>query len=191
MSYLYSIPTGTRKRGDNGGDRSDLRGRMNEPTPPIPLDGQLCFSIYSASIAVQRLYKPLLDEWGITYTQYLALCTLWEGGPSTIGGIARRLALEPSTITPAVKRLETAGLVTRSRSAADERQVVVETTALGSELRARTTRLNEALLRNSGLDVAGMIALTDRMHTLTDHLRGDAGADPQHDPDSPGEAGAA
>lgn len=149
----------------------ESEGTMNDSTPTIPLDAQLCFSIYSASIAVQRLYKPMLDELGVTYTQYLSLCVLWEGGPSSVGAIAHRLALEPSTVTPSLKRLEAAGFVTRRRSTTDERQVVVELTAAGTALRPRTAQLNEALLRESGLEVAQMIALTGQMQALTAHLR--------------------
>ena len=92
---------------------------------PLPLDSQLCFSIYSASIAIQRVYKPMLDALGVTYTQYLVLSALWENDGLTISAIAERLALEPSTITPAVKRLEAAGFVTRQRSTTDERLVEV------------------------------------------------------------------
>src|SRR5688572_22363712 len=91
----------------------------------IPLEGQLCFSIYSATLAINRLYKPMLDRLGITYPQYLVLSVLWEEDGQTIGAIAERLALEPSTITPLVKRLEAAGLVGRLRNPADERQVQV------------------------------------------------------------------
>lgn len=144
---------------------------MNDHQPAIPLDDQLCFGIYSASIAVQRLYKPLLDELGITYTQYLVLCTLWENGGLSVGAVGHRLALEPSTITPAVKRLEAAGFVTRRRSATDERQTIVELTAEGAALRPRTRRLNDALLRRSGLDVPGMVALNTAIRDLTGHLR--------------------
>ena len=101
--------------------------------PVLPLDGQLCFSIYSASIAIQRVYKPMLDELGVTYTQYLVLSALWERDGLTIGAIADRLALEPSTITPAVKRLEAAGFVARQRSTTDERQVQVHLSRKGAE----------------------------------------------------------
>ena len=76
-------------------------------TRTLPLDSQLCFSIYSTSIAIHRAYKPMLDELGVTYTQYLVLSALWEVDGLTITAIADRLVLEPSTITPAVKRLET------------------------------------------------------------------------------------
>ena len=97
----------------------------------VPLDGQLCFSIYATAIAINRTYKPLLDAMGVTYPQYLVLSALWEEDARTIGAIASRLALESSTITPLVKRLEAAGFVTRVRSQADERQVLVSLTPKG------------------------------------------------------------
>ena len=84
------------------------------------LDDQLCFSLYAASIAVNRTYKPMLDSMGITYPQYLVLSALGEEEGLTIGAIAARLALDSSTITPPVKRLENAGLVERRRSKVDE-----------------------------------------------------------------------
>jgi DNA-binding transcriptional ArsR family regulator len=100
----------------------------------MSLDDHLCFALYSASMAVTRLYKPMLDELGITYPQYLVLNALkerWEAGFLTVGGLASRLALEPSTITPLVKRLEAAGLVTRTRSKEDEREVQVRLSRSG------------------------------------------------------------
>jgi DNA-binding MarR family transcriptional regulator len=122
--------------------------------PPIALDDQLCFALYSASMAVGRLYKPLLDEMGITYPQFLVLSALNEEGVLTVGGVAARLALEPSTITPLVKRLEAAGLVDRKRGKADERQVEVSLTDAGRATMARTPCLALALLERTGLDVA-------------------------------------
>ena len=89
---------------------------------PLPLDRQLAFSLYGAFMAINRTYKPWLDKLGLTYPQYLVLSVLWEGDDQTISGIASRLDLEPSTITPLMKRLEKAGHVTRTRNPADERQ---------------------------------------------------------------------
>lgn len=143
---------------------------MNAPEP-LPLDSQLCFSIYSASIAVQRLYKPMLDQLGVTYTQYLALSALWERGPLTIGAIAERLALEPSTITPAVKRLEAAEFVTRRRSTQDERQVQVDLTPKGVALQPQTACLIDALVAHSGFAVPDIIELNEKMQALTRHMR--------------------
>jgi DNA-binding MarR family transcriptional regulator len=132
----------------------------------IPLDDQLCFSLYGATIAVNRAYKPLLDRLGITYPQYLVLSALWEEDGRTIGAIAERLSLEPSTITPLVKRLEQAGLLTRERNPADERQVQVRLTGKGHGLRADTRCLTETLLARSGLTVDQIIALNDQVRTL-------------------------
>jgi len=132
----------------------------------VPLDGQLCFSLYSTSMAINRLYKPMLDELGITYPQYLVLSTLWETDGQTITAIADRLALEPSTITPLVKRLEQAEFVTRERNAEDERKVQVFLTSKGKRLRADSGCLTDALLRNSGLTVKEMIDLNDRIQRL-------------------------
>ncbi len=101
------------------------------------LDQLLCFSLYSASMAINRTYKPLLDELGITYPQYLVLNVLWEEDGRTVGSIAERLALESSTITPLVKRLEAASLVTRTRNREDERRVLVALTRRGRELREK------------------------------------------------------
>lgn len=139
--------------------------------PTLPLDAQLCFSIYSASLAIQRVYKPMLDAMGVTYTQYLALSTLWERDGLTIGAIAERLALEPSTITPAAKRLEAAGFLSRRRSAVDERLVEVHLTAKGRELHPQTGCLTDALLRHSGFDIPQMIELNTCVQALRQGMR--------------------
>jgi len=139
--------------------------------PTLPLDGQLCFSIYSASLAIQRVYKPMLDGLGVTYTQYLVLSALWEKDGLTIGAIGDRLALEPSTITPAVKRLEAAGFLARRRSTTDERQVEVHLTQKGTSLHPKTGCLTEALLRHSGFDIPQMIDLNKRVQMLRQGMR--------------------
>lgn len=137
----------------------------------LPLDSQLCFSIYSTAIAINRAYKPMLDALGVTYTQYLALSTLWEHDGLSISAIADRLGLEPSTITPAVKRLETAGFLSRRRSSVDERLVEVFLTPKGAELQPQTACLTEALLRRSGFTVPQMIDLNEKVQSLRDGLR--------------------
>ena len=105
---------------------------VDAPIPSLTLDEHLCYSIYSASLAIGRAYKPLLDALGITYPQYLVLNVLWERDPQSVGAIAERLMLESSTITPLLKRLEGAGLVGRTRNPSDERQVLIELTRQGS-----------------------------------------------------------
>jgi DNA-binding MarR family transcriptional regulator len=144
---------------------------MTDPgKEPLPLDAQLCFSLYSTTIAINRLYKPMLDSLGVTYPQYLVLSTLWEEDGQTITAIADRLALEPSTITPLMKRLEAAGFVDRRRNPQDERQVQVFLTGKGRGLRARTSCLTDSLLENSRLTVPDMIALNDQVQRLRDAL---------------------
>ncbi|MBM7405385.1 MULTISPECIES: MarR family winged helix-turn-helix transcriptional regulator [Sphingomonas] len=136
----------------------------------LPLDDQLCYGLYSASMAIQRVYKPLLDQLGLTYPQYLVLNILWREDGQTVGRIAERLALESSTLTPLLKRLEAAGLVQRTRNPEDERQVLVALTPDGRELRTRTGCLAEALLSSSGQRVEELKALNARVRELRDAL---------------------
>lgn len=137
---------------------------------PIPLDSQLCFSLYGTTIAINRTYKPMLDALGITYPQYLVLSTLWEVDGQTISVIADRLALEPSTITPLVKRLEAAGFVVRRRSTKDERLVGVHLTDKGRDLQVKTGCLTDTLLQRSGMTVEEIVALNTRIQKLRDAL---------------------
>jgi len=137
---------------------------------PLPLDNQLCFTLYATSMAINRTYKPLLDELGITYPQYLVLNVLWEEDERAVGEIAERLALESSTITPLVKRLEAASLVTRTRNRDDERRVLVKLTKRGRDLREKSRCLGEALLRSSGMEPKELIALNNDVRRLRDHL---------------------
>ena len=138
---------------------------------PLPLDSQLGFSLYGAFMAIGRAYRPWLDQLGLTYPQYLVLSALWEADDQTIGGIASRLDLEPSTITPLVKRLEAAGHVTRNRNPGDERQVKVLLTDQGRATRAQTRTLAEALDNKSGMTVDDLVDLNERIKTLRDAFR--------------------
>lgn len=138
---------------------------------PLPLDRQLGFGLYSAFMAVSRTYKPWLDQLGLTYPQYLVMCVLWEDDDQTIGAIATRLDLEPSTITPLVKRLEAAGHVVRQRNPADERQVKVTLTDQGRAVRAKTRSLAEALYKKSGMTPAQVADLNMRVTALRDTFR--------------------
>jgi DNA-binding MarR family transcriptional regulator len=140
---------------------------------PVPLDNQLCFSLYAASIAINRTYKPMLDAMGITYPQYLVLCTLGEKDGLTVGAIADRLALESSTITPPVQRLEQAGHVERRRSKVDERQVHVWLTVAGRALFARSSCLGETLMGRSGMTPQQFDALNQQVRELREALGGD------------------
>jgi DNA-binding MarR family transcriptional regulator len=119
-------------------------------------------------MAINRTYKPWLDSLGITYPQYLVLSVLWEEDGQSITAIADRLALEPSSITPLVKRLEQAGFLGRTRNPADERQVEVRLTAKGRDIRAETKRLTDALFDRSGMTVAELVALNRQIQRLRD-----------------------
>lgn len=137
---------------------------------PLPLDDQLCYAIYSAGMAIQRVYKPLLDDLGLTYPQYLALNVLWREDKLTVGSIAERLALESSTLTPLLKRLEAAGLLRRTRNPANERQVVVALTDKGRELRSRAGCLADALLSSSGQSPAHLNQINRDVRELRDAI---------------------
>jgi DNA-binding MarR family transcriptional regulator len=140
---------------------------------PLPLDNQLCFTLYATSMAINRTYKPMLDEMGITYPQYLVLNTLGEADGMSVGTIAHRLALESSTVTPLVKRMEQAGLVTRQRSQIDERQVQVDLTAAGRALLVQCNCLNETLIERSGMTLGELDALNRQIQALRNALSGD------------------
>jgi MarR family transcriptional regulator, organic hydroperoxide resistance regulator len=136
---------------------------------PLQLDEHLCFSLYAANIAVNRTYKPVLDRLGLTYPQYLVLTALSEEDGMTVSEIAGRLWLEPSTVTPLVKRLETAGLLTRNRNLKDERQVNVRLSDKGRAVRKDAQCLTNELLK-SGLKPQQLVALNRQVADLRDGL---------------------
>jgi DNA-binding MarR family transcriptional regulator len=141
-----------------------------DDNPPVPLDEQLCYAIYSASIAIQRLYKPLLDALELTYPQYLVLNVLWREDGLTVGGIAEALALESSTLTPLLKRLEAAGMVSRTRNPENEREVVIRLSDQGRALRARAGCLADSLLAASGQGVPALGQLNADIRQLRDAI---------------------
>ncbi|WP_119681598.1 MarR family winged helix-turn-helix transcriptional regulator [Indioceanicola profundi] len=141
-----------------------------EPKRPPPLEDQLCYAIYSAGMAVQRAYKPLLDALGLTYPQYLVLNILWREDRQTVGSLAEQLALEPSTLTPLLKRMETAELVQRTRNPGDERQVLVVLTDQGRALQDRAGCLGETLLEASGQSPAELGDLNLKVRRLRDGI---------------------
>ncbi|PZO89951.1 MAG: MarR family transcriptional regulator [Sphingomonas sanxanigenens] len=143
------------------------------PTPParIALDDFLCFAVYSAGHAFNRVYKPLLEKLGLTYPQYLVLVTLWEEDDQTVGQIGEKLFLESSTLTPLLKRLEASGHVTRRRDSADERVVRVRLTAEGKALSQTACEIAPHILAATGMDVPALVALQRQIVSLRDGLR--------------------
>lgn len=132
------------------------------------LDEQLCFALYAAQRAVTAAYRPLLDELGLTYPQYLVLLVLWERGETTVKELAGALRLDYGTVSPLLKRLEAAGLVRRERSARDERSVVVACTGPGEDLRERAARVPGALLTTTGLEAAEVARLREELWRLAE-----------------------
>ncbi|MBT9464362.1 MarR family transcriptional regulator [Hydrogenophaga sp.] len=136
----------------------------------LQLDHQLCFALYSASLTMTKLYKPLLDEIGLTYPQYLAMLVLWEHDGVAVSELGERLHLDSGTLTPLLKRLEAAELVTRLRDVQDERRVLIRLTAAGRKLKARAARIPGCVLQATQCDVAEVLALTRQVQTLRDRL---------------------
>ncbi|TGD67114.1 MarR family transcriptional regulator [Tabrizicola sp. WMC-M-20] len=139
-------------------------------TPTLP--DMICFALYSATHAMQHIYKPLLDDLGLTYPQYLVLTALWEQDRQTVGALGRQVQLESNTLTPLLKRLEERGFVTRTRDDRDERQVNITLTEPGRALQARAAHIPACVLEKSGLSVDDLTRLRDQITTLRDHLRG-------------------
>ncbi len=134
----------------------------------------LCFSLYSAAQAMQQAYRPLLDPLRLTYPQYLVLSALWSAdAPRSVGEIGRDVGLESSTLTPLLKRLETAGLVSRRRDAKDERQVRIRLTEEGRALQARAAHVPGCILERTGMDLSAIETLRDEITALAAHLRAD------------------
>ncbi|CAM5742457.1 putative Organic hydroperoxide resistance transcriptional regulator [Streptomyces afghaniensis 772] len=143
----------------------------NEETEsPLLLDRQLCFALYAAQRAVTAAYRPLLEELGLTYPQYLVLLVLWERGETTVKELAAALRLDYGTVSPLLKRLESAGLVRRERSARDERSVLVALTGRGEELRERAASVPDALLAATGFDNAEVARLREELWRLAESL---------------------
>jgi MarR family transcriptional regulator, organic hydroperoxide resistance regulator len=134
--------------------------------PAIKLDGFLCFEVYSANHAFNRVYQPLLDKLHLTYPQYLVMVLLWEGDGQTVGELGGRLALESNTLTPLLKRLETLGYIKRSRDREDERQVRARLTESGRTLRVKALHIPGCILAASGLNARAAKELMTRIATL-------------------------
>ncbi len=137
------------------------------------LDSQLCFALYAATNAVTRLYQPLLAELGVTYPQYLVLLVLWEQAPRTVGELGQALDLDSGTLTPLLKRMEAAGLVSRQRDPADERRVVVSLTASGRQLREQALTIPQRLACCVDLPVDELLGLRDQLKQFRNAISSD------------------
>ncbi|MEO5607444.1 MAG: MarR family transcriptional regulator [Polaromonas sp.] len=140
------------------------------PGAQLELDNQLCFALYSTSLAMTRLYKPLLDALGVTYPQYLVLLVLWEQEDLSVSELGERLLLDSGTLTPLLKRLEAARLVRRQRSAQDERRVHITLTDAGRQLKARAAGIPGCILSATQCPLPELVALTRQLQALRRRL---------------------
>ena len=134
------------------------------------LDHQLCFALYSASLAMTKLYKPLLEELGLTYPQYLAMLALWERDGVSVSALGERLFLDSGTLTPLLKRLEASGFITRVRDVHDERRVHIRLTAEGRKLKTRAAKIPACVAEASQCSIPELVALTQQVQALRSRL---------------------
>lgn len=147
-----------------------MPARTLSPDEALRLDNQLCFALYSASLAMTKLYKPLLDELGLTYPQYLVMLVLWEGDGLMVSELGQRLSLDSGTLTPLLKRLEASGLVSRMRDVADERRVHIHLTAAGRKLKTRAAKVPGCVLAASQCSIPELLQLTAQVRQLRERL---------------------
>lgn len=141
-------------------------------TDDLVLRRQVCFALYAASRALTDVYRPILDEVGLTYPQYLVLLVLWErpDDAPTVSELGTELRLDSGTLSPLLKRLETAGLVVRRRSARDERRVEVGLTEQGRALREQLCDVPLRIAQATGLGISELVALRDTLTRVTDTI---------------------
>ena len=147
--------------------RSSARSRDSD-TPR--LDEQLCFTLYSASLAMNKLYRRLLAPLDVTYPQYLVLMVLWEQDGMTVSEIGERLFLDSATLTPLLKRMEAAGMLTRARAASDERQVIVSLTEAGAALSEQAKALPVAVMCATSCSVQELQQMKGQLDRLRAQL---------------------
>lgn len=136
----------------------------------LQLDNQLCFALYSTSLAMTKVYKPLLDALGLTYPQYLAMLVLWERDGLMVSELGDKLYLDSGTLTPLLKRLETSGYISRIRAVEDERRVYITLTSSGRKLKTRAAKIPSCILSASQCSVPELMALTSQVQALRKKL---------------------
>ena len=134
------------------------------------LDQQLCFALYSTSLAMNKLYRKLLRKLDLTYSQYLVMMVLWERDEQTVSDLGEKLFLDSATLTPLLKRMEQAELVTRTRSASDERQVIIALSERGSALREQAKAIPACVLEATGCNLNQVVGLKGQLDDLRGQL---------------------
>jgi DNA-binding MarR family transcriptional regulator len=150
MSSIHLRSTESLDHASRGGAVSD---------DPLALERQVCFALVVASRTVLSVYRPLLDQLGLTHPQYLVMLALWGNAPLSVGEIGALLQLDSPTLSPLLKRLESAGLITRQRSRDDERQVNIDLTHSGRELRREALKIPPAIVAQLGVPIADLESL--------------------------------
>ena len=143
---------------------------QKQTVDPLLLGNQICFAVYSTAHAFNRVYKPLLDRLGLTYPQYLVMLVLWERDDVPLKDIGEKLFLDSGTLTPLLKRLEAQGLIKRTRSTEDERQVLIALMPQGRALKEEARAVPQAILSNSACSVGELVAMKNELVSLRDRL---------------------
>lgn len=150
---------------------SSRRTTAVSPASPIMwLDSQFCFALYSASLAMNKVYRKLLKKLDLTYPQYLVMLVLWERDEVSVSEIGERLFLDSATLTPLLKRMEVAGLLTRTRATSDERQVIIALTRQGRTLKTHAAELQEGVFCATGCSPDQLMALKSSLESLRGQL---------------------
>ena len=144
---------------------------MEEKYESLKLSKQLCFPLYACSREMIKLYKPFLDELGLTYTQYITLMVLWEHTAMTVKALGQELYLDSGTLTPLLKKLEEKGLVTRRRSDLDERNLIVTITELGESMRDQALHIPEEMTKCVNLPREDIRELYRMLHQLLEYVK--------------------
>ncbi|MFB5673579.1 MarR family winged helix-turn-helix transcriptional regulator [Paenibacillus terreus] len=142
----------------------------NTADQALKLENQLCFTIYACSREITKLYQPYLEQLGVTYSQYLVLIVLWERGQCTVKELGEALYLDSGTLTPLLKRLQTAGLIHRERSAQDERKVLITLTDAGSQLRHEALSIPDSIGGKICKDTEEFRSLLEQFNNLLDRV---------------------
>lgn len=137
---------------------------------PLSLDNQICFALYTAAQAIKKSYRPLLDELGLTYPQYIVMIVLWQTDGLKVSDIGERLNLDSGTLTPVLKRLEHTGLVRRARRLHDEREVEISLTEVGRALRPRAIGVRETIVQQLGMSDDALASLRGDLKNLVNVL---------------------
>jgi DNA-binding MarR family transcriptional regulator len=159
-------------------DTSNPTPQSSQPAP-LTLDAQLCFALYSAQLAMAKIYRRQLAGLGLTYPQYLVMLVLWESDGLTVSTLGERLYLDSATLTPLLKRLQVLGLLRRDRGVQDQRQVLISLTPAGRALRARAGAVPQGVMCATGCTPAQANGLKAELESLRAHLQ-DACATQEH-----------